>query len=156
MNLKIPPANLITQLLVCSKNQLARTSLPYTKTAMAITSILLRHGLLTSLTLGSPTTPNPQLFDALPVSSKRLWVDFKHRDGIPVLRSMKLVSKSSKRVMVDRDELGRILTGRRAKGVPGVGLGELLIIRSTAEKTYHEGWEAWRAGKGGEIVCRVG
>lgn len=77
---------------------------------------------------------------------------------------MNLVSKPSVRIHVDREELGRILTGKRAKNVAGLGMGEVLVLRVSEDKTagrkgietYKEGWEAWRAGLGGEIICRVG
>jgi ribosomal protein S8 len=77
---------------------------------------------------------------------------------------MNLVSKPSVRIHVTRDELGRLLSGKRAKNVAGVGMGEVMIINvpkdaaagRTGRDTYMEGWEAWRAGLGGEVVCRAG
>lgn len=53
------------------------------------------------------------------------------------------------------------MTGRRARHVAGVGMGEILVVRDQSgegEKGEEvmEGWEAWRRGKGGEVVCRVG
>lgn len=150
-----PPANLITQLLTSSRANLAQTSLPYTPSALSITSILLRQGLISSLTLGSTTAPDPTRFDSLPLPQRRLWVSLKHRQGQPVLRRLSLVSKGSRRVHVTKDELGRLLTGRRAQNVAGVGLGEVFVVR-TEEGEYLEGWEAWRKGLGGEVVCRAG
>ena len=81
------------------------------------------------MTLGTPAAPEPQAFEGLPPASRRLWVTLKHRQGQPVLRRMELVSKGSKRVVVTRDELGRLLTGRRARNVAGVGMGEILVSR---------------------------
>jgi hypothetical protein len=77
---------------------------------------------------------------------------------------MGLVSKPSLRVMVTRTELGLLLTGKRARNVEGVGLGEVLIVKVPSDKekgrtgadTYVEGWEAWRMGLGGEVICRAG
>lgn len=77
---------------------------------------------------------------------------------------MNLVSKPSVRIHVDREELGRILSGKRAKNVPGIGMGEVLVVKVPEDRLkgrkgaelYKEGWEAWRAGLGGEIICRVG
>lgn len=87
----------------------------------------------------------------------------KFRDNNPVLRKGKIVSKASKRVMVTHEELGRLLTGRRARNVEGLGLGEVLVVRDMREggergtqESYLEGWEAWRKGLGGEVVCRAG
>jgi len=81
-----------------------------------------------------------------------------------VLRKLNLVSLPSVRKMVTREELGRILVGKRANNIGGAGLGEVLIVRVDGERgakgarqdTFMEGWEAWRAGLGGEIVCRAG
>ncbi|KAG7562522.1 hypothetical protein FFLO_01996 [Filobasidium floriforme] len=157
MHLKTPPANLITQLLTSSRASLAQTSLPYSNSSLGITSILLRHGLISSISKGSPSKPDPSVFESLPLPSRRLWIDLKHRQGQPVLRNISLVSKASKRVTVTKEELGRLLTGRRAKNVGGVGLGEVLIVRDVeGQNGYLEGWEAWRKGIGGEVVCRAG
>jgi ribosomal protein S8 len=158
------PVNLCSHLLNTSRAALARTSLPYTQSNLAITSLLLRHGLISSLTLGTPTHPSPTDFNDLPPPARRLWVGLKHRNGNPVLRYMNLVSKPSVRIHVTRDELGRLLSGKRAKNVPAVGMGEVLVVKvssdsavgRTGKNTYMEGWEAWRAGLGGEIVCRAG
>ena len=76
---------------------------------------------------------------------------------------MSVVSKGSFRVDVDNAELGRILTGRRAKSVAGVSMGEILIVRTPpnakigrkGRDTIMDGWEAWRAGLGGELLVRV-
>lgn len=77
---------------------------------------------------------------------------------------MNLVSKPSVRINVDKEELGRILSGKRAKNVSGLGLGEVLVLRVAEDKKlgrkgtelYKEGWEAYREGLGGEVICRVG
>lgn len=153
---KAAPSNLITQLLTSSRASLARTSLPYSPSSLQISSILLRQGLISSLSLGSPSSPDPSSFSSLSLPDRRLWVSLKHRNGQPVLRRLALVSKGSKRVFVTRDELGRLLTGRRAKHVPGVGLGEFFVVRCEETGEYAEGWEAWRKGLGGELICRAG
>ena len=159
-----PPHRLCAHLQNTSRAALARTSVPYTQSSLAITSILLRQGLISNLSLGSPQSPDPTAFASLPVSTRKLWVSHKYRDGVPVLRHINLVSKPSLKLAVTHDELGRLLTGRRAKNIPGVGMGEILVVRVQRDKaagrqgvdTYMEGWEAWRAGLGGEIVCRAG
>ncbi len=158
MRFKPAPANLISQLLTTSRASLSRTAVPYSPTNLAITSILLRQGLISNLSLGSPDQPEPQNFHTLPLPAQRLWVGLKHRQGQPVLRRISLISKGSKRVVVSKDELGRLLTGRRAQNVDGVGMGEVLVVRdlNVDGKGWLEGWEAWRLGIGGELVCRAG
>jgi ribosomal protein S8 len=164
MVLSTLPAKLCTQLQTTSRAALANTALPYSVANLSITSILLRSGLISSMTLGSRVAPDPTNFTSLPPPDRRLWVNLKHRNGIPVLKSLELISKPSLRVTVDNKELGRILTGRRARNIEGVGMGEVLVMKVPRDKQglrkggdlYMEGWEAWRAGLGGEIICRAG
>ena len=149
------PFDLCAHLQNVSRSALARTSIPYTKTSLAISSILLRQGMISNVTLGNLTTPEPTIFQTLPPSQKRIWLGLKYRGGLPVLRNMSLISKPSKRVHVTNLELGRILTGRRAVNVAGVGVGEILMVHTDEiPSRVMEGWEAWRAGHGGELIIR--
>ncbi|WWC59920.1 uncharacterized protein I303_102482 [Kwoniella dejecticola CBS 10117] len=158
------PANLCAHLQNTSRGFQAKTSVPFSNSSLAISSILLRSGLISNVSLGSPAGPDPTSFNSLPIPARKLWIGLKHRNGQPVLRRMGLVSKPSFRVVVDRDELGRLLVGKRARNVAGVGMGEILIVRTQEDvksgrigtNRYLEGWEAWRAGLGGEVICRVG
>lgn len=166
MSTRLPtlPHRLCAHLVNTSHSALASTSLPYSNSSLAITSVLLRHGLISNLTLGTPTHASPAEFSNLPEPSKRIWVGLKYRHGAPVLKRMNLVSKPSQRRIVDNKELGRILAGKRAQNVQGAGLGEVFVVRVLGndgrqvkgQETFMEGWEAWRAGMGGELVCRAG
>lgn len=157
------PANLCAHLQNTSRSFHPRACIPYTNSALAISNILLRSGLVSNISLGSPAGPDPASFNTLPIPAKKLWIGLKHRDGQPVLRRMNLVSKPSFRVVVSKEELGRLLVGKRARNVPGVGIGEILIVKTpedrregrTNAERYMEGWEAFRAGLGGEVICRV-
>lgn len=157
------PHRLCSHLQNVSRGAVARTTLPYTEASLAITSILLRHGLISTLTLGSPVEADPTLFPSLGVADRRIWVGLKYRNGLPVLRNMNVVSKGSFRVVVDHSELGRILTGKRAKNVAGVSMGEIFVVKTPVDtkrgrigrEIFMDGWEAWRAGLGGELLVRV-
>lgn len=157
------PHRLCAHLVNTSHSSLASTSLPYSTSSLAITSVLLRHGLISNLTLGNPTHPAPTEFANLPAPSKRIWVGLKYRNGSPVLKRLNLVSKPSQRRIVNNKELGAILAGKRAQNVAGAGLGEVFVVRVLdregrqikGQETFMEGWEAWRAGFGGELVCRA-
>lgn len=157
------PHRLCSHLINTSRAALARTSVPYTNSALGITSILMRHGLVSNISLGSPSYPAPAEFPSLPRSDQRIWVGLKHRQGQPVLRYLELVSKPSLRKVVTRAELGRLLVGKRARNISGVGTGEILVVKVEADpalgikgvEQYMEGWEAYRAGYGGEVICRA-
>lgn len=163
MSFANPPHRICSHLMNTSRAALARTSLPYSNAALGITGILARHGLISSITLGTPTQPDPTAFPTLPKPAQRIWVNLKQRNGQPVLNRINVVSKGSLRKTVSREELHRLLRGRRARNVGGTGVGEILVVKVPVDpslgrkgmNTYMEGWEAWRAGLGGEVVCRA-
>ncbi|SGY29231.1 BQ5605_C002g01028 [Microbotryum silenes-dioicae] len=68
---------------------------------------------------------------------------------------MELVSKPSRKVVLDKEELSRFVRGSRVKFVRGLGMGEVALVRS-GEATWVEAREAVRKGLGGEVVARVG
>jgi ribosomal protein S8 len=157
------PHKVVSQLSNASKIMLAQTRLPYTQHCLAITSILLRHGLISNITLGTTAKADPVGVNDLTYSQRRIWVSLKYRGGQPVMRGLDLISTPSQRIFMTRTELGLVLTGKRAKNVPGLGIGEILIVRTEEDrsvgryggKVFKDGWEAWRAGLGGEIVLRA-
>ncbi|EJT47049.1 ribosomal protein of the small subunit, Mrps8p [Trichosporon asahii var. asahii CBS 2479] len=142
-----PPHRILTHIRNTSRAALASTSLPYNNAALGISSVLLRHGLLTNVSLGGPTHPAPAEFPKLPVPARRLWIDHK----------------PSVRRGVDHEKLGLLLQGKRVNNVPGVGTGEILIVKVPKDSSmgrkgvdmYMEGWEAYTAGLGGELIARA-
>lgn len=158
-----PPHRILTHIRNTARAALGSTSLPYTNAALGISSILLRHGLLSNVSLGGPTHPAPSTFSSLPVAARRLWIGHKYRDGQPVLRRIDLISKPSVRRGVDHEKLGLLLLGKRVNNVPGCGTGEIFIVKVPKDSSmgrkgvdmYMEGWEAYTAGLGGELVARA-
>lgn len=124
---------------------------------LGILSILLRAGFLVNLTRGTPAGPFPDAFltTANP-AQRRIWAELKYRDDRPVLHAMDLVSRPSRRVFLDPGEVRRICSGRRAKQVVPLGMGEVAVVQ-TSEKEYEwlEAREAIKLGLGGEVLCRA-
>lgn len=89
------------------------------------------------------------------MASRRLWVDLKFRpDDRPVLENMSAVSKPSRKLKMDDQELLRFATGRRAKFIKPLDMGEIGIV----DCGKHGWWEVRDAIKrrlGGEVVARV-
>jgi ribosomal protein S8 len=139
------------------------TPVPFSKQSLGISTVLLRHGLISNVTLGDSAAPRPEAFNALPIPQKRIWLFHKYRGGLPVLRQCSLISKGGRRVFMTHPELGNILVGKRIKSVPGAGMGEILVVKTPEDKAkgrsgitqYLDGWEAWRLGIGGEVVLRA-
>jgi ribosomal protein S8 len=110
---------------------------------------------LTGVTLGSSQTPHPLAFRDAPAPAKILVAKLKYRGDRSVIGKLQLISKPSKNIVMDNEELDRLLRGRRVKGVQGACLGEVFIVK-TGSDTYMEGREAVRLGLGGEVMIKVG
>jgi ribosomal protein S8 len=134
----------------------ARISVPHTTQNLGILSILLRAGFLTNITRGTIEAPSPEKFVDASEAQRRIWADLKYRNDRPVLESMHLVSKPSKRVFMDTNEIRRLCTGRSAKTVKPLGMGEIAILRtSNREYEWLEAREALQLHLNGEVICRA-
>ncbi|KAM0793067.1 hypothetical protein ACM66B_000553 [Microbotryomycetes sp. NB124-2] len=131
-----------------------------TRQHLSLLSLLLSHGFISSMSYGSLTSsssttePVPSTFGESRLNDQKVWAQLKFRNDRPVLNKMKLVSTPSRRVFMDPKEVARFVKGARVKFVPGLGLGEVALIKS--REGWIEGREAVRRGLGGEVVARVG
>ncbi|KAF9021683.1 ribosomal protein S8 [Hymenopellis radicata] len=133
-----------------------RLAVEHTTQNLGILSILLRHGFISNITRGSVAAPSAEHFAAAPEAQRRIWVDLKYRDDLPVLNQMSLISKPSKKVHMELGELRLICSGRRTKTVAPLGMGEIAVVRTkNRENEWVEAREAMQLKLGGEVVCRV-
>ncbi|CED84138.1 Ribosomal protein S8 [Phaffia rhodozyma] len=154
------PHNLCAHLQNVTLARLASTSIPYTTMNLGIASILLRHGFISSVTRGPPliksTEPaNPQKFHKLPVASKALHLTLKYRNSFPVIHSVRLFSKPHLPIHASSQEIRKLLEGSRLQKLRGIGMGEVVIVR-TKDGRWLDGWEAVAEDVGGEVVMVVG
>lgn len=148
-------ADLCTILQNASRARLRSIPLPSTKDNLSILSILLQHGFIHNVTRGTQTGPNPVSYTSASPAARRLWVDLKFRpDDRPVLEKMNVVSKPSRKLTMDKDELLRFATGRRAKFVKPLDMGEIGIV-DCGKNGWWEVRDAIRRGYGGEVVARA-
>ena len=104
-------ADLCVRLQNASRAKLKSVPIPNTNANLNITSILLQHGFIYNVTRGTVAGPSATEWNAAPDVRRRLWVDLKYRsDDRPVLESMNLVSKPSRRLSMTNDELLRWVT----------------------------------------------
>ena len=133
-----------------------RIALPHTTQNLGILSILLREGFITSVTRGTTRSPDPIEWQGVTEPQRRIWADLKYRDDRPVLRDMQLISKPSKRIVMGADEIRALCSGRRAKFVKPLGMGEIAIVRTNEkDNEWLEARDAVRLNLGGEVVCRA-
>ncbi|KAF8634854.1 hypothetical protein AX17_004102 [Amanita inopinata Kibby_2008] len=123
---------------------------------LAILSILLRSGFVSNITRGTIEKPCPEQFESTGEAQRRIWADLKYRDDRPVLRSMALISKPSKRIHLDLPELRLLCSGRRAQTIKPLGMGEIAVVRTKdKENEWLEAREALQLRLPGEVICRA-
>jgi len=132
-----------------------QTYLKYSNQNLSILSLLLTHGFLSSVSLGSSQNPHPLAFQSAPAPGRLLVAKLKYRGDRSVISTLDLVSKPGKNILMTAEELARLLQGRRVQGVRGIGLGEVVLVK-TGKDEWLEGRDAVRQGLGGEVMVRVG
>jgi ribosomal protein S8 len=156
-NITMPlPYDLCARLQNAFRARQARISVPHTTQNLGILSILLRAGFLTNITRGTIEAPSPAEFLEAGEAQRRIWADLKYRNDRPVLENMHLVSKPSKRVFMDINEIRRLCTGRSAKTVKPLGMGEIAVVHTgNKEFEWLEAREAIQLRLDGEVICRA-
>ncbi len=135
--------------------RLQSIAVPDTKMNRAISMILYQQGFISSVQRGNHLEPDTEFVQTQPhnIASRRLWLDLKYRNNQPVLKSMSVVSKGSKRVYMKVDELKDLMSGKRAKFIPPIQLGEIAIINTS--RGVLEIKDAIEQNHGGEVLCRA-
>ncbi|KAJ7100261.1 ribosomal protein S8 [Mycena belliarum] len=123
---------------------------------LGVMSILLRNGFVSNLSRGTIAEQSPAAFLAVNAAQQRIWADLKYRDDLPVLQSMELISKPSKKIFMELAEIRRLCTGRRAQNVRPLGMGEIIVIKTgDKENEWLEAREAVQMKLSGEVICRA-
>lgn len=173
-------ANQRKQLRNGSRARLHQISVPHTKKNLGLLTVLLKNGFIGSLTLGDTLNPDPEAFKRAGVAQKRIWGTLKYADDRPVLGAhplalllahslslkvigrllltgnLQIVSRPSKRIMVNPEELLRLQCGQRAQFVKPMGIGEIAIVHSQRQQKWLDGSDAIRENVSGELVARAG
>lgn len=148
-----------------SKARLAITSIPSTKYNLHVSLALHRAGFLSHVyragpkppTLEAMVTQEPEVVTTANVSRMRLWLGLKYWEGKPVLSNASMISKPSRLMTANIQELGRLSRGFPAKlkggVVPGLNLGECMFV-STSQGVL-EAREALSRKVGGLLLCRA-
>ncbi|CAO1635569.1 unnamed protein product [Parajaminaea phylloscopi] len=149
---------LLTRLRNASLARLRRVPVPYSSANLSILSILLQQGLIHSVNKGTvEDSASPAAFQAATLPSRRLWVTLKYSSNDrPVLSQLELVSKPSKKVLMDQEELARFVSYRRTLFVKPLEMAEVGIVNA-GKQGWWDAREAVKRGiKGGEVVAKAG
>lgn len=89
-------------------------------------------------------------------SSRRLWLGLKYWEGVPVLRKAKMLSKPTKRIWLNAQELGGLVRGKGAfkeQIKPLTQVGEVMVI--STDRGLMEVRECVERKIGGMVLCRI-
>lgn len=152
-----PPFDLCARVQNAFRARIARVCVDHSNQNLGILNVLLRHGFVSSLIRGTAAGPSPDAFILTTnAAHRRIWAELKYRDDRPVLNTFQLISKPSKRIYMDNEEILRFCSGRRAQQVTPLGMGEIAIVRtSNKEHEFVEAREAVQLGLSGEVLCRA-
>lgn len=149
------PGQMIQALKLGSMHRTHRVSVSYNPNARMAAAVLLQHGFISSVALGTAQGPDPSGFRALAGSprAQMLWLDLKFRDHRPVIGDARTVSKPGLKLYFSPGEMKALLNGSTTRTVPPFERGEVGIVR-TGEAVMSMG-EAIMRNVGGEIIMRV-
>ena len=89
-------------------------------------------------------------------STRRLWLGLKYWDGVPVLRKARMLSKPTKRIWLNAQELGGLVRGKGAfkeQIKPLTQVGEIMVI--STDRGIMEVRECAERRIGGMVLCRI-
>jgi ribosomal protein S8 len=155
-------ANVCSHLQNASKARLGFTSIPLSNLHLNVSVALQTSGFISSVTRGGPNPPDfatlssykPEPVTQQNISSRRLWLGMKYWNNEPVLGSMQLVSKPTKRIWMSVEGLSQLVKGRHAGEVKGLTRpGECLFV--STDRGIMESRECVDRKVGGMLLCRV-
>ncbi|OAQ73403.1 40S ribosomal protein S8 [Pochonia chlamydosporia 170] len=158
-------AHMCSHLQNASKARLGLTSIANTKYNLNLSLALHRSGFFSSVYRSGPQPPTmeqmisqpPEKVTSANVATMRIWLGLKYWDGKPVLSKATVISKPSRLMTANIQQLGRLTRGFPAKlnggVVPGLNLGECLFVATS--RGVLEAREALARKVGGLLICRV-
>jgi len=94
------------------------------------------------------------ILSRIPAARRRLWLGLKFWNNSPVLSKMTMISKPTKRLWLNSEDIGRITRGRAAGQVKGMtGVGECVLV--STDRGILEARECAELKVGGMMLCRV-
>ncbi|KAL7927114.1 ribosomal protein S8 [Trichoderma austrokoningii] len=158
-------AHMCSHLQNASKARLGLTSIQNNKYNLHLALALHRSGFFSSVYRAGAQPPTaeqmvaqvPEPVTNATVAQMRIWLGLKYWEGKPVLNKASVISKPSRLMTVDVQELARLTRGfpTKVKGgmVPGLGVGECMFVSTS--RGVLEVREALARKVGGLLMCRV-
>ncbi|KAJ2726712.1 hypothetical protein GGI07_000437 [Coemansia sp. Benny D115] len=135
--------------------RLGRIAIPETKLNLSVSRVLYNQGFVSSVTRGTHLGPDAQYTPTtnLNIAERRLWLSLKYYKDEPVLRAMRCVSKPSRHISCNANQLRILASGQSWSIVKGVIPGEIMVVSTT--RGIMEIQEAVKLGLGGTLLARA-
>jgi small subunit ribosomal protein S8 len=124
-----PIADMLTRIRNGQSAHKVSVTMPASKAKMAIAGVLKQEGYIADFSVSKDAKPE-------------LTVVLKYYEGIPVIATIKRVSRPGLRIYRNKDELPEVLNG----------LGIAIVSTSAGVMTDSQ---ARASGRGGEVICTV-
>ncbi|CCH44681.1 hypothetical protein BN7_4249 [Wickerhamomyces ciferrii] len=154
--------NLCAHLQNVTRVNLATTAIPYSRMHLEVASHLYKQGFITSVQKGSLNGPDLKPVDVTPdnIASRRLWLGLKYRGTDSVIRKVSLISKPSRRIILDHDQLKLLAAGKSVREIKPLQPSELVLVKvDTTKRNFSyeilDLAEAIERGGSGEVLCRI-
>ncbi|KAJ1820036.1 hypothetical protein LPJ56_001443 [Coemansia sp. RSA 2599] len=146
---------------ICSRVQngfrarLGRIAVPETKLNLSVARVLYNQGFVSSVTRGTHLGPDESYTPTtnLNIAERRLWLSLKYYQDQPVLRGMRCVSKPSRKISCNANQLRILASGQPWGIVKGIIPGEIIIVSTS--RGVLEIQDAVKLGLGGMILARA-
>ena len=145
-------ANLFSKLVNASGARHMYVRIKNSQMNYKIVDRLYDFGFVQHYSLGSHQSPY--------ASQSHLWVQLKYTPDLqPVLKSIKSISKPSRRVLLNSEDLISLTSGQVTHTLKSLGFGKMLpgqvVLINTRKYGILELFEAVEKDSGGEVLCIV-
>lgn len=139
----------------CLNVTLAKTVVPYNRTNLQVAIQLYNQGFISGIQRGSNTGPDLVPSDVTPdnINTRRIWLDLKYRNNLPVISKIEMVSKPSKKVELSAEDVKTLASGMKVRRIDQLQPAECLFIEH--ENQLYEINDAAKKGLGGQALFRV-
>ncbi|HKL16864.1 MAG TPA: 30S ribosomal protein S8 [Patescibacteria group bacterium] len=134
-----PIADMLTRIRNGLAYKKVKVSVPFSNFKLSIANVLKKHDWINDVEVvevDSPNKANSNMFKEIDIVLKY------QKNGEPVIRNLKRVSRPGRRVYKKGEEIKKIKSG----------YGMSIISTSDGVMAGHK---AYKEGKGGEIICKI-
>ncbi|KAJ1725369.1 hypothetical protein LPJ53_000407 [Coemansia erecta] len=135
--------------------RIGRIAIPETKLNLGVSRVLYNQGFISSVTRGTHLGPDEAYTPTtnLNVAERRLWLSLKYYQDAPVLRAMRCISKPSRKMHCNANQLQILASGQPWGIIKGIIPGEIMIVSTT--RGILEIQDAVKLGVGGMLLARA-